>query len=387
MPVKIVFCGGGTGGPITPLLGLIDELERQLRMKGMLKRNANGQTSVGLLESEKQSELAVLWLGSGEGPESWLVGDKKVIFKKILSGKWRRYWDIRNITDIGRIFLAFWQSLFILITERPKAVVSAGSFVSVPVTWAAWLLKVPVLIHQQDARPGLANRLAAPFARVVTVAFEKSLADYGNKAVWTGNPVRREFTDIKITPTEAKQKLGLTSKKPVVLVMGGGGGAQAINELAVGAIDELSSFCQVLHITGPGKYGEENISLAQANPNYRFFEFLDTFGMIKAFAAADVVVCRAGMATLTEISFLGKPAILIPIPDSHQEENARVFDERAAAIVLNQKGLMTYEFAANIREIIKNDVMRHHLVDNIQTIIRSTAAAEIAGLVMKLSGI
>ncbi|MCK5061882.1 UDP-N-acetylglucosamine--N-acetylmuramyl-(pentapeptide) pyrophosphoryl-undecaprenol N-acetylglucosamine transferase [Candidatus Parcubacteria bacterium] len=343
---KIIFAGGGTAGSVAPLLGILEELQRQ------------------------QKEYNYLWLGTKNGVEEQMVLAEKIAFRPIISAKFRRYFSLRNIVDGFKLKLAFWQSYFILLREKPCLVICAGSYVGVPVVWAAWLLGIPVLIHQQDVRPGLANRLMALFARTVTVTFARSLDDYGKKAIWVGNSIRREFKDIKITPREACQKFGLVSSLKVVLIIGGGTGAKAINDLVDNSLVELTKFCQVLHIVGKGKMSELAREHQMSNPNYRVFEFLDSFGIIKAYSAASIVVSRCGMATLTELAFLGKPSILIPMPGSHQEDNARIFAAANAAIVLEQKDLDVNVFIGNIRELLNNEVLQRNFSNEIQSIIK-----------------
>jgi len=343
---KIIFAGGGTAGSVAPLLGILEELQRQGK------------------------EYDYLWLGTKKGVEEQMVLAEKIVFRPIISAKFRRYFSLRNIVDGFKLKLAFWQSYFILRRENPSLVICAGSYVGVPVVWAAWLLRVPVLIHQQDVRPGLANRLMAPFAKTITVTFAKSLNDYDKKAVWVGNSIRREFKDIKITPREARQKFGLTGTSKVVLIMGGGTGAKAINDLVDNSLFELTKFCQVLHIAGQGKLSELARGHQMSNPNYRVFEFIDSFGIIKAYASASIVVSRCGMATLTELAYLGKPSILIPIPDSHQGDNARIFAASNAAIVLDQNKLDENMFVGNIRELLNNEVLQRNFSEEIQSIIK-----------------
>lgn len=344
--IKIIFAGGGTAGSVAPLLGILEELQRQGK------------------------EYDYLWLGAKEGVGEQMVLAEKIAFRPIISAKFRRYFSLRNILDVFKLKLAFWQSYFILRKELPNLVICAGSYIGVPVVWAAWLQRIPVLIHQQDVRPGLANRLMAPFARIITVTFAKSLTDYGAKAVWVGNSIRREFKDIKITPREAKQKFGLTGTSKVVLIMGGGTGAKAINDLLDNSLVELTKFCQVLHIAGKDKMSELAREHAMGNPNYRVFEFIDSFGIIKAYSAASIVVSRCGMATLTELAYLGKPSILIPIPDSHQEDNAGIFSAANAAIVLDQNKLDRDMFISNIRELLDNEVLQRNFSEEIQSIIK-----------------
>ena len=168
--VKIILTGGGTGGSVAPLLGVAEMLQR---------RDAKSCVST-------DAGYEFLWIGTKHGPERAMVEREKIEFIAIPSGKMRRYASFKNFIDPFFILAGFFKSLYIILKWKPDFVMSAGSFVSVPVIWAAWLLRVPSLVHQQDARPGLANVLMAPFAGVITVTFEKSLMDYGKKAVWIG---------------------------------------------------------------------------------------------------------------------------------------------------------------------------------------------------------
>jgi len=282
-----------------------------------------------------------------------------VVFRAISSGKLRRYFSLKNFTDIFKIFFGCIESFFILVRNRPSLVISAGGFVSVGVVWSAWILRIPILIHQQDIRPGLANKLMAPFARVVTSTFKKSLKDYGTKAVWTGNPIQ-DSVEILNEENYFEIKKGL----PLVLVVGGGTGAEAINELIENNLNSLSEFAQIIHITGKGKRDREIYK------NYSSFEFLEHDYMLEALKKSELVISRAGLGFLTELSFFGKPSILIPMPDSHQEDNARIFKEKGAAIVLNQKELTSEDFLFNIKKILNNEDLKKKLGENIKKIIK-----------------
>ena len=257
---------------------------------------------------------------------------------------------------------------------------SAGSFVSVPVVWAAWLLRAPALIHQQDARPGLANKLMAPFAKVITVAFKKSLDDYGKKAIWVGNPVRKELRIMNYELRMLRERFGLDDKLPVILIIGGGTGAMAINKLVWESLDKLTEFCQIIHITGKGKKPNYQLPIT----NYKDFEFLDTMAMTKTYAAADIVVSRCGMGVLTELSYLGKPTILIPMPNSHQEDNARVFKEVKAAIILDQNKLTPRIFVDNIKKMLADENLRNKLSYNIKNVIKKDAGNKIIEIINKI---
>jgi len=355
---KILLTGGGTGGPVTPLLALIDSI----RNKPELNKNTE-----------------FLWIGTEKGVEKEMVLNENLEYKSIKCGKLRRYFSWKNLIDPIFIIYGFFESLFIIKKWNPGIVISAGGFVGVPVVWAAFIMRVPILIHQQDVRPGLANKLIAPLASVITVTFEKSLKDYSKKAIWTGNPVRNKLKDFKIDKRTALQKLGLHGKLPVTLILGGGTGAQAINSLVKESLNELIKFTQVIHISGRGKEIKTEINIK----NYHQFDFLYIEGMVKVFTVADIVVSRAGMGVLTELSLLKKPAILISIPDSHQEENAKVFKEKEAAVVLDQKELNKNEFVKNIKSLLNNFELKNKYSENISKIFKNHANEKIIEIIWK----
>ncbi len=365
---KILLTGGGTGGSVVPLLAVAEELCKP----------PSGFRATGWL-----------WLGTKKGFEKQMVENAGIKFKPIFSGKFRRYFSLRNFIDPFLIIFGFAQSFFIILKWRPDLVMSAGSFVSVPVVWAAWLLRIPVLIHQQDVRPGLANKLMAPFAKIITVTFEKSLADYGEKAVWTGNPVRSKklkVTCLRLPAQTGRQgskkleEFGFKNDLPVVLVIGGGTGAMAINKLIGQSLDKLTKFCQIIHITGKNK----KTNTQHPTPNTQTYEFLNARQMAEAYSASDIVVSRCGMGVLTELSYLSKPAILIPIPDSHQEENAKIFKEKNAAIVLDQKKLTGEILIDNIKKLINDKELRDEISNNIGRVIKRGANERIIKIIRQL---
>jgi len=331
---KILLTGGGTGGSVTPLLAIYDELNNP----------PNPLYQGG-------DKFDFLWLGTKFGPEKEMVEKAGIKFKAISGGKWRRYFSLENFVDIVKIKLGFFQALFIILKWHPDLVISAGSFISVPVVWAAWVLRVPILIHQQDIIAGLANKLMAPFAKTITVTFEKSLADYGKRAVWIGNPIRQS---LKVESQKSKVE---NNEMPVVLIIGGGTGAIAINKIVEDSLSGLIKFCQVIHITGKEKSALSNeVKIT----NYEKYEFLSVNKMAEALNTADLVVTRAGLGFLSELSYLGKPTVIIPIPDSHQEDNAAFFRNKKAAITVKQKYLTAENFTHMIKDLLsdKNNLER-----------------------------
>lgn len=349
--MRIILAGGGTGGSVSPLIAISQELKKQL------------------------PEAEFLFIGTKKGvPEKKLCKMYTIPFKSIFSGKLRRYISFRNIIDPFFIFVGFIQSFFIILKFRPRAIVSAGGFVAVPVSFAGWLLHIPVFAHQQDIIPGLSNKLITPFAKKITVSFEKSLNDFPNKkTVVTGNPVRMHV--LAGNKERAREIFNLEEKLPTVLVIGGGTGALRINTLIAQIIPDLAQFCQIIHITGnkldKGVY---------ASNRYHQYEFLKT-DISHAYAIADLVISRAGMGVLSELATLSKPCIIIPIPNSHQENNAAYFNEHKAGIVLDQKTLTSQVLLDNIHSLVSSDDKRAVLSLNISKLGHSDAAKNIAELV------
>jgi UDP-N-acetylglucosamine--N-acetylmuramyl-(pentapeptide) pyrophosphoryl-undecaprenol N-acetylglucosamine transferase len=353
---KILLTGGGTAGSVSPLLAIVDDL-----------KSNNG--------------FEFLFVGTKNGIEKQMVKEAGIPYRSIAAGKLRRYFAWQNFSDIFKIKLGFWQAFFIILKEKPDLVISAGSFVAVPVVWAAWVLRVPVLVHQQDVRPGLANKFMAPFAKIVTVTFEKSLTDYGKKAVWTGNPNRITNYKLRITKENAEKTFSLKNNYPMVFVVGGGTGAEGINKLVEQGLENLMVFCQIVHVTGRDKM------TAKRHEKYHPFEYLSREQVAAALTAADLVVSRAGLNFLTEISALGKPAIIIPMPDSHQEDNAALLLEKNAALVLNQKNLTADELVVDIRELLKNEELKNSYSRNIKGLMKEGANNELINLIFNILNI
>ncbi len=360
----IILSGGGTGGSVTPLLAVARKLWTE------------------------DPNLRLIFVGGNRGPERELVAtctfpNHKLEFKSLPAGKLRRYFAWQNFLDIFKIFAAFFLSLNLIRKEKPGVVVSAGSFVSVPLAWAAYIFRVPVVVHQQDVRPGLANRLMAPFARLVTVVFEKSLRDYGLEAVWIGNPFNEP--DESINNNSYKASCGLCPTKPFLLVTGGGTGSVAINELVFQSVAKLSASAQIMHLTGKGKLpvDSEREKLAQYS-DYHVADLLGNDEVFNLMTAADLVVSRCGLSTLTELSALAKPAILIPMPKSHQEDNAAVFAQAKAAIILHQSEIDAEKFTETVLQILHDPIRREELSRNIGRFMKKDGAQIMASFILEI---
>jgi len=330
--MKILYTGGGTLGSVSPLIAIHEKLKEKLETRNQ--------------------KLETLWLGTKFGPERAIVENEDIEFKPIISGKFRRYFDLQNLIDLFKIKFGFWQSLFIILKFKPDVILTAGSFVAVPVAWAGFFSGVPVFVHQQDVEVGLANKLMAPIAKKITVALEKSLQDFKKeKTFLVGNPIREKLRNKEIERLREKIIINFSNNLPMVLILGGGTGALALNELVWQSLPELTKFCNIIHLTGKNKTMNNEFGIMNYGENYKQFEFLNE-EIFTAIQMADVVVSRAGMSALTELAYFSKPTIIIPIPDSHQEENALYFIEKNAALYLKQKELTSEKFVAELKKLL-----------------------------------
>jgi UDP-N-acetylglucosamine--N-acetylmuramyl-(pentapeptide) pyrophosphoryl-undecaprenol N-acetylglucosamine transferase len=327
----------------------------------------------------QQPAVELLFLGTHDGPEATLAAEQGIRYVGVSTGKLRRYWDAQNVVDVGRIAMGVGQSLNEVRRFRPDVGFGAGGFASVPPLAAAGLLRVPVLIHQQDVVPGLANRLLVPFARQITVAMPDTIGAFPKaRTVLRGNPVRPRVLEGR--RDEAMRLLSLEPDLPLLLVTGGGTGALGLNRLAAAAAPTLVKHCQIVHLTGRGR----GVPTPDLGSRYRQIEFL-VEEMPHLLAGADLVITRAGMGTLSELSALGKATIVIPLAGSHQEANARAFGKAGAAISVDQTSLTPESLAALVLDLLGDEARRTELGDAIGRFMPPGAAHSIAGDVLALA--
>jgi len=332
--MRILYTGGGTMGSVSPLIAIQQQLKSE-----------------------------ALWIGTKNGVEKEIVEKQGIKFKSITAGKLRRYFDLQNITDVFKIIIGFFQALFIILKFQPDVIMSAGSFVSVPVVWAAWFNNVPCIIHQQDVQAGLANKLMTPVVARVTVALEKSLGDYSSsKAALVGNPVRQGLGSKEV----GNKEFDFNNDLPILLVMGGGTGALDINKLIWESLDELTKFYNIIHLAGKSKTQITGLPDYQIT-NYKQIEFLGD-EIYDAMQVADVVISRAGMSALTELAYFSKPTIIIPLPKSHQIKNAEYFANKNACVYLKQDELDKVRLVREIKKLLENRENRTMLSENINKV-------------------
>ncbi|PIR02925.1 MAG: hypothetical protein COV60_03090 [Candidatus Magasanikbacteria bacterium CG11_big_fil_rev_8_21_14_0_20_43_7] len=325
--MKVLFSGGGTLGPVTPLLAIWDVLH------------------------DAHPKATAVWVGTNTGPEKSLVEQKGMLFFTIPSGKFRRYISLMNIVDSIKVVGGFFASLRLLLDERPDVCISAGGFTSVPVHVVAWLLGIPTWIHQQDVGVSLSNRVLSPFATQITTALEVSVSQFSKKkTLWLGNPIRRDL--FHGSKARAMKIFHLDPTLPIIFVTGGGTGSQRVNQLVVEAVQHLKTHAQVIHLTGRDRPQELVMRAVTHFDNYQIHQFFSD-EMKDAYAVADLVISRAGFGTISEIAALGKPAILIPKP-GHQEQNVRFLAKAHAVVVVDERTADGNYLAKKIRELLSN---------------------------------
>jgi UDP-N-acetylglucosamine--N-acetylmuramyl-(pentapeptide) pyrophosphoryl-undecaprenol N-acetylglucosamine transferase len=290
------------------------------------------------------------YVGSDSGIESSMVAPLDVPFHGIASGKLRRYFSWENFIDPFRVVWGILQALVLCVRLKPDVVFSKGGFVSVPVVVAAWMLRIPVVSHESDVTPGLANRLAYPFCRRICVTFnETAMYLPAKKVLITGTPVRQSL--LSGDRDRGLSFLGLDSTRPVLLVFGGSLGAEGINRQVRSVLPTLLAQFQVVHVAGQG-----NLDPSMDQAGYVQREFIGAeFGDV--LAAADIVVSRAGANSLYELFCLRKPHLLIPLTAAQsrgdQIENARVFADKGYSRVIEEAALTDERFLAKVMQLLQ----------------------------------
>lgn len=351
---KIVMTGGGTAGHVTPNIALFDSLQKD--------------------------GYEIHYIGSYEGIEKGLIENKKIPYYGISSGKFRRYRSWKNLTDPFRVLHGFFQARRLLGRIRPNVVFSKGGFVSVPVVMAAKTRHIPVIIHESDLTPGLANKLAMPSATKVCCNFPETLPYLPKeKAVLTGSPIRQEL--LHGNKQAAKDFCGFTADLPILMVMGGSIGSVYINNAIRGCIDTLLTKYQIIHLCGKGNIDES----LKDKKGYAQFEYISE-NLPDLFAAADLVVARAGANSICELLALHKPNILIPLSRNasrgDQILNANSFAKQGFSVVLEEEEVTSESLMATI-----DDVMAHRskYIDAMQNSGQMNAIETIMGLIEEVS--
>lgn len=371
--MKVLVSGGGTGGHIYPALAVATQLRQEY-------------------------EAEILYLGSDDGLETELAPAAGFELATVQAGKLRRYVSWKTVTGMVRVPVGMAQAVGVLRRFRPQVAFTTGGYVAVPAALAARLNGVPLLMHQQDVPPNLSNKMIAPLATRISVAFADSLEYFpAGKTLHLGNPVRKAILDVRQTsPQQARKALGFSTELPLLLVTGGSQGARHLNATVCHALPELLGYCQVLQISGKGLF-EETLALSQnilagvdgeVKRRYRLEAYMDT-DMPVALQAADLVVCRAGAATLSELAVLGKASILVPLPpaigNSPQEANAAMFGRKKATDVLRDADLSPQILVEQVAALMSSKERLQEMADAALTLAKPQATQEIAAVVAQIA--
>lgn len=344
---RIILTGGGSAGHVTPNIALIP----QLREKG----------------------YDIQYIGSYQGIEKDLIEPFGIPYHGISSGKLRRYFSVQNFSDPFRVLKGLGQARKLVRELKPDIIFSKGGFVSVPVVLAGKQNHVPVIIHESDMTPGLANKIAIPCASKVCCNFPETMAHLPQeKAVLTGSPIRQEL--LSGNKLAALDFCGFTPDKPVILVIGGSLGAVAVNDAVRAALPKLLEDFQVIHLCGKGKMDESLMN----TKGYRQFEYIKD-ELHDLFALADLVISRAGANAICELLALHKPNLLIPLSANasrgDQILNARSFERQGFSIVLEEEETNNETLLAAVhklyehRDTYTNAMRNSSMQDSIGTIV------------------
>lgn len=323
--VSIVFTGGGTAGHVTPNIALINEFKRD--------------------------GWRLAYIGSAEGIEKSMIDGEGIPFHAVSSGKLRRYFSLKNILDPFKIIWGIMQSFWLLRRIKPDVVFSKGGFVAFPVVVGAWLNRIPIIAHESDISPGLANRLCFPFVTKICLTFDAAKKHFKdqNKIVVTGTPIREQL--FKGNEFKGLDLCGFNRAKPRLLIVGGSLGAGSINRIIREALNHLTPNFQIIHLCGKGKIDP---SLTQIK-EYRQFEYANE-EMADLFAAATIIISRSGANSLYEILALGKPHILVPlsarVSRGDQIQNARYFQQAGISSVIQDEAFTVQALLQALQEVM-----------------------------------
>ncbi|XOK64490.1 undecaprenyldiphospho-muramoylpentapeptide beta-N-acetylglucosaminyltransferase [Paenibacillus elgii] len=344
----IVFTGGGSAGHVTPNIALMNKLQ--------------------------QLGWEVCYIGSATGIEKDIIEREGVPFYSISSGKLRRYFDLKNFIDPFRVIKGVYESYRLLRRLKPAIVFSKGGFVSAPVVLGSRMNKIPVIIHESDMTPGLANKMSIPFATKVCVTFPESMQHVlYQKAILTGLPIREGILNGKAS--KGYHLCDFHSQKPVILIMGGSLGSQVINQAVRDNLDRLLAQFQIVHICGNGNFSQD----LSGKKGYKQFEYISD-ELPDVMAMSELVISRAGATSIYEFLLLEKPMLLIPlslqVSRGDQILNAKSFQKAGYADVLSEEELTPESLVERVetlyakREAYKKAMSSRNETNAVETIVK-----------------
>lgn len=379
--MKILAVGGGSGGHVTPVVAVLRECRQR----------------------HPEAEIR-FWCDRKFRPQAASIVrtfDETIPVQAIASGKLRRYntlspWQmlrpsilLPNLRDLFLVAAGVIQSVVKLLAWRPDVIFTKGGFVCLPVGFAAHLLRIPLVIHDSDAHPGLTNRILAKWATFIATGAPLEYYPYPKgKSYYIGIPIAEEFIPFSASEqAAAKKELGLNPMRPLVVVTGGGLGAQRINDTTAAALDDILPFTSLVLISGSAHYDELRATTPQHDDRFQLHAFVSS-GMATMLGAADVVVARAGATTILELAALAKPTILIPnayLTGGHQLKNAKVYADKGAVEILDEDDLLQdpHVLATALKGLLGDASKRERMMKAFAAFSKPRAAAEMMDIIEK----
>ena len=364
--MKIGFVGGGSGGHFYPLIAVAEVL------------------------SAYPAKPDLYYFGPSPYNEEELA-KHSIKHVSCPAGKLRRYFSLQNFIDLFRTFFGFFIALWKLYVIYPDVIFSKGGYTSVPILIAARLLRIPIVIHESDAVPGRANKLAMKFARYIGIAYDDVAQFFPpEKTALVGIPLRQSVRTINQDPFTT---LGMPNDKPLIYITGGSLGADRLNDVALEILDELLPNYRIFHQTGSVHYdklSQTANALLAGNPyreNYYIQGSISGEMISNLYDAASIVVTRAGSTTLFEIAAHSRPAIIVPIPEkiSHdQRTNAYAYAGNGAAVVIEEKNLTSFHFVESVLSLLRNKNKLDQMAQQTKSLSKPEATTAIVDQILQL---
>lgn len=358
--MRIVITGGGTGGHLTPLVAVSKKIQ------------------------EKVPEVEFIFIGPKSKFVDDIIGKENIPIKYIQAGKLRRYFSLHNIVDFFRIPIGIVQSLWLLLVYMPDAIFSKGGYASFPVVIAGWIYRIPILTHESDSNPGLANSIIGKFSNRVAVAYTEAEKYFpASQVVLTGNPLRENIN--KGDAVKARELFKLTESKKIIFIWGGSQGSASINEKVLRILPQLLAKYQVIHQVGEANFEEikkkaGELGIKVGHDGYYAIPFLAE-ELLDVLAVADLIISRAGATSIAEIAANAKPAIIIPLEKSasdHQRMNAYSLAKAGGCIVMEENNMGEHMLMEEIEKIMNDEALRARLINNVQSFYYPKATIKIA---------
>lgn len=360
----MLISGGGTAGHINPGLAIAKYIK------------------------SKHPDSNILFVGTSRGMEVKLVPAEGFKLKFIKVRGLRRRLSFDNIIAVKELFHGLADSKRLIKEFKPDIVIGTGGYVCGPVVFMAWKMKIPTLIHEQNAFPGVTNRILSRFVNNVAISFEESEKYFktSNKLVYTGNPIRKEI--LLANRVSAREKLGIKPEEHLIVVTGGSLGAKRINEVVVKMIIKYGKYIDynIIFSTGNSQFETIKYMLKEhVRPSFKIVPYI--YDAANVYAAADIMVCRSGAITCSELTVLGVPAIMIPSPNvvaNHQEYNARSLEKQGAAVVINEQNIDEDLLYRQIEDLLRNKEKLHRMSVNSKKMGLANATEKIYSIICNL---